>query len=53
MVILNYYLSIIKSCKDISDSDQKVGLDGKCEIIYLHFIKYDNFIVIITGCENT
>lgn len=40
----NYYLSIIKSCKDISDSDIKVDNNGKCELIYLHFIKYDNFI---------
>ena len=40
----NYYLSIIKSCKDISDSDVKLGIDGKCEIIHLHFIKYDDFI---------
>lgn len=40
----NYYLSIIKSCKDISDSDKKVRFEGKCEIIYLHFIKHDDFI---------
>ena len=40
----DFYLKILKSCKDISDSNIKSGDEGKCDLVYIHLIKYDNYV---------
>lgn len=42
----NYYLNIIKNCKDISDTENKVGKISKCEILRLYFKKQDGIVNI-------
>lgn len=44
----NYYVNIINNCKDICDSENKVGNESKCDLIELH-LKKENNIVSING----
>lgn len=44
----NYYLNIINNCKDICDSENKVGNESKCKIVELRF-KKENNIVNVNG----
>lgn len=41
----NQYLNIIRNCKDICDSENKVNDISKCEIIGMRLIKEDNDII--------
>lgn len=45
----NYYLNIIRNCKDICDSENKVNLISKCEIVGLYFKKKDNNKINVNG----
>jgi len=45
----DFYLDILKNCKDISDSDIKSGDESKCDLIYMHLVKYDDY-VHANGC---
>lgn len=47
----NYYLNIIKNCKETCDTENKVGKISKCEITRLHFKKQDG-IVNVNGALN-
>lgn len=40
----NHYLNIIKNCKDISDSENKVDNKSKCEIVQLCFRRKDSIV---------
>ena len=40
----DYCLNIIRSCKDICDTDNKVNNINKCEIVEMHFRKDDNIV---------
>lgn len=40
----SYYLSILRNCKDICDSDNKVDNIGKCEILKMRLVKKDNVV---------
>jgi len=40
----NYYLNILRNCKDICDSDNKVNNIGKCEILQTKLVKKEEFI---------
>ena len=40
----NYYLNILRNCKDICDSDNKVNGIGKCEILETKLVKKEEFI---------
>ena len=40
----NYYLNILRNCKDICDSDNKVDSIGKCEILQMKLVKKENFV---------
>ena len=42
----NYYLNILRNCKDICDSDNKVNGIGKCEILETKLVKKEEFIII-------
>lgn len=42
----NYYLNIIKNCKDIIDSEHKVDGESKSQINELHFKKVNNQVII-------
>jgi len=42
----NYYLNIIRNCKDIVDSEYKIDGIGNCEILQIHFKKRNNKINI-------
>lgn len=44
----NYYLNIIRNCKDIADTIHKVGDESKCKILKLSF-KKDKNVVSING----
>ena len=44
----NYCLNIIKNCKDICDTENKVDDINKCEIVEMHFRK-DNNVIIFSG----
>lgn len=44
----NYYLNIVRHCKDICDSSYKVAGEGKCELVALRF-KKDNRGVNVDG----
>lgn len=44
----NYYLNIISNCKDICDSENKVGNESKCDIVELH-LKKENNVVSVNG----
>ena len=52
----NYYLNILKNCKDICDSDNKVNGIGKCEILETKLVKKEEFItfngIITISSEN-
>lgn len=54
----NYYINIIKNCKDICDTENKVDNISKCEIITLQFeknndvVKFDGALTIGEGKEN-
>lgn len=52
----NYYINILKSCKDICDSINKVDNQSKCEIVSLNFKKEGNVInangFLTIGSEN-
>ena len=40
----NYYLNILRNCKDICNSENKVNSIGKCEILETRLIKKEEFI---------
>ena len=40
----DFCLEILESCKDIADSDYKIGNVGKCEIVEMHFKKENDII---------
>lgn len=40
----NYYLNILRDCKDICDSNNKVDSQSKCEIVQLNLKKNDRVI---------
>ena len=40
----NYYLNILRNCKDICDSENKVNNIGKCEILEAKLVKKEEFI---------
>ena len=40
----NYYLNILRNCKDICDSENKVNDIGKCEILQTKLVKKESFI---------
>lgn len=40
----NYYLNILRNCKDICDSDNKVNDIGKCDILQTKLVKKEDFI---------
>ena len=40
----NYYLNILRNCKDICDSENKVNNIGKCEILKTRLVKKEEFI---------
>ena len=40
----NYYLNILRNCKDICDSDNKVNSIGKCELLQTKLVKKEDFI---------
>ena len=40
----NYYLNILRNCKDICDTDSKVNGVAKCEIIQTRLIKKEEFV---------
>lgn len=40
----NYYLNIIRHCKDICDTENKVDNVSKCELIELHLKKNNNVV---------
>ncbi len=44
----NYYLNILRNCKDICDSDNKIDNQGKCELLRL-MLKKENDIVRVEG----
>ena len=44
----NYYLNIIRNCKDVCDTDNKVDNISKCEIIKLN-LKKDGNVVRVDG----
>jgi hypothetical protein len=50
----NYYLNILRNCKDICDSENKVNDIGKCEVLQVRLVKKEDFItfnglMIISG----
>ena len=40
----NYYLNILRNCKDICNSDNKVNGIGKCKILETRLVKKEEFI---------
>ena len=44
----NSCLNIIKNCKDICDTENKVDGNNKCEIVEMHF-KKENNVIIFSG----
>ena len=42
----NYYLNILRNCKDICDSNYKVNGIGKCDILQMRLVKYGNSILV-------
>ena len=44
----NYYLNIIRHCKDICDTENKVDNVSKCELVELH-LKKNNYVVSFNG----
>lgn len=42
----NYYLNIVRNCKDITDTIHKVGNESKCQILQLSFKKETDSIYI-------
>lgn len=44
----NYYLNMIKCCKDIYNSNHKIGNSSTCDIIEMH-LKKENDIVYFNG----
>ena len=40
----NYYLNILRNCKDICNSDNKVNDTNKCEILECKLIKKEDFV---------
>lgn len=40
----NYYLNIIKNCKDICDTENKVDNVSNCELVELHLKKKDDIV---------
>lgn len=45
----NFCLSILKNCKDICDTDQKVGNKSKCEIVQMNFKKQNSKLIKAEG----
>lgn len=41
-----YYLELLRNCKDISDSEHKVGNISKCEIVEMRLKKHNKEILI-------
>ena len=44
----NYYLNIIKNCKDICNSENKIDNQSKCELVELKLVK-ENRIIVFNG----
>lgn len=42
----NYYLNILRNCKDICDSNYKVNGIGKCDILQMRLVKCGNSILV-------
>ena len=42
----NYYLNIIRNCKDIKDSEHKIDGESVCQILELSFKKKDSHVAI-------
>lgn len=42
----NYYLNIIKNCKDINDSEHKIDGQNQCQILELRFKKMNSQVYI-------
>ena len=40
----NYYLNILRNCKDICDSEHKINNVSKCELLQVKLVKKEEFI---------